>query len=592
MEDNKTRGFTKTLLATAILSLTAPVQAGEKEELLKLRNTTTNLINLLVKQGVLSKENAEQMIKQAEADAEAQVQTAAKAETVEEDVVRVPYVPEFVREQIRQQVRADLREDVVADVMQEAKTQQWGIPDALPEWTRRFKLSGDMRLRYEHDHFASTNFNNRYVNVQSVPLEQRILNFQAINEKGGVIQAEADGLRNVNEDRDRFRARLRLSLDAQITQGLNAGIRLASGNMRNPLSTNQTMGNTGQKYQFNIDRAFLRYNGLDSDGYNWLTLQGGRFANPFVYTDLVWDRDLSFEGFSSTMRYNLAGSDSLYDQEDQSKTLFLTVGAFPLEEFQLSSKDKWLLGGQIGTAMEFNNQDSLSVAVAYYKYLNTKARPRAGLDDASNIGSLCSYPINDDSDASVPLFLQQGNSMAAVCNESFIGAGGVSGLGVPSPGKFGLASDYEILNITASYDMARFAPIHVKLTADYAKNFGFNKQDILDRVGNGLIYNNPNLEDRTDAWQVRLDLGWPTTLLPGRWNAFVAYKYIESDAVLDAFTDSNFHLGGTNAKGWVLGANYGLLENAWMSARWLSTDQIDGPNVGIDVLLIDFNTKF
>ncbi len=587
MEHKKTRGFTKTLLATAILSLTVPVQAGEKEELLKLRNTTTNLINLLVKQGVLSKENAEQMIKQAEADAEAQVQLAAKEETVEEDVVRVPYVPEFVREQIRQQVRADLREDVVGDVLQEAKTQQWGIPDALPEWTRRFKLSGDMRLRYEHDHFASTNFRNGFSDVASLPLRDRILNFQTINEQGGVQKAGGDSLRNVNEDRDRFRARLRLGLDAKITQGLDAGIRLTSGNIRNPLSTNQTLGNTGQRYEFNIDRAFLRYNALDSDGYNWLTLQGGRFANPFVFTDLVWDRDLSFEGFASTLRYNMAGSDSLYDQEDQSKTLFLTLGAFPLQEFQLSTKDKWLVGGQIGTEMEFDNQDSVSLAVAFYKYLNTKARPRSGLDNPIDQRTLCSTPINEDSDASVPQFLQQGNSMAAICNEDLIGVGGLG-----TPGKFGLASSYEILNITASYDMAMFAPIHVKLTADYAKNFGFDKQDILDRVGNGFIYNNPNLEDRTDAWQVRLDLGWPTTLLPGRWNTYVAYKYIESDAVLDAFTDSNFHLGGTNAKGWLIGANYGVLENAWMSARWLSSDQIDGPNVGIDVLLIDFNTKF
>ncbi len=572
----KFKSFGKSVLAVALMSLTTATQAGEKEELLKLRNTTTNLINLLVKQGVLSQENADQMIKQAEQDAEAQVKTATTEEKVDPDVVRVPYVPEFVREQIREQVRADLREDVVADVMQEAKNKQWGIPDALPEWTRRFKLSGDMRLRYENDHFAATNLENSLLLANS----ERVNDFLAINQKGGgILDSGIDGLENINQDRDRFRARLRLGLDAKITEGLNAGIRLASGNMRNPLSTNQTMGNTGQKYEFVIDRAFLRYNDFDSDGYNWMTLQGGRIANPYVFTDLVWDRDLSFEGFASTFRYNLAGSGSLYDQEDQSKSLFMTLGAFPLQEFELSTKDKWLLGGQIGTELEFNNQDKLSLAVAYYKYLNTEARPRK----LGNPSQLCSTP-DADSDASVPEFLQKGNSMTPIC---YAGA-----LNTANPEKFGLASEYEILNINASYDFAMFAPIHLKLTADYAKNYGFDKEEIQRRIGEGTIYNNPDLEDRTDAWQVRLDLGWPTTLLPGRWNAHVAYKYIESDAVLDAFTDSNFHLGGTNAKGWLIGANYGVMENAWMSARWLSTDQIDGPNVGIDVLLIDFNTQF
>ena len=32
------------------------------------------------------------------------------------------------------------------------------------------------------------------------------------------------------------------------------------------------------------------------------------------------------------------------------------------------------------------------------------------------------------------------------------------------------------------------------------------------------------------------------------WNVSLAYKYVESDAVLDALNDPDFHLGGTNAR--------------------------------------------
>jgi hypothetical protein len=62
--------------------------------------------------------------------------------------------------------------------------------------------------------------------------------------------------------------------------------------------------------------------------------------------------------------------------------------------------------------------------------------------------------------------------------------------------------------------------------------------------------------------------------------------------VLDAFTDSDFHLGGTNAKGWILGGKYGLLENTYISARYLSADEIEGPPLGIDVLQLDLVSEF
>ena len=63
----------KQLMALVLSGLIGVAHAGEKEELLKLRNTTTNLIKQLVKQGVLTDKMADEMIKQAEADADKQV---------------------------------------------------------------------------------------------------------------------------------------------------------------------------------------------------------------------------------------------------------------------------------------------------------------------------------------------------------------------------------------------------------------------------------------------------------------------------------------------------------------------------------------
>ncbi len=562
------------LVALALFGLIGVARAGEKEELLKLRNTTTNLIKQLVKQGVISEQTADDMIKQAEAEAGQQVAEAKAAgkqgasPAAADDEVVVAYVPDFVKDDIRQQVRNELREEVVSDVMQKAKTEQWGLPNALPEWTRRFKLSGDIRLRSQNNFMAPDNVANYY------------LDHQTINEAGGVTDAGVDALLNTTEDRHQFRQRVRLGVDVNIAEGMNAGVRLATGNQRDPVSTNQTLGNTGTRYEFTLDRAYLKYDAVDDRKFKWLTLSGGRIKNPW-YTgggefsggsELVWDTDLSFEGFAGTLRQRLGGSDSLMEATDQSRSLFLTAGVFPLQENAFSS-DKWLLGGQAGVDWGFDNQDSLKMGVAYFDYVNIEA------DQNTSVSGTCDTNTREN-DASRPEFMQGGNTLATICREG----------SVTDPGDFaqmvGLAGDYNILNINASYDMAAFAPYHVRLSGDYAKNLGFD-QAAVSRKLNGF-----KVDEETYAWQIRADFGWPKAEVAGHWNVFAAYKYVGRDAVLDAFSDSDFHLGGTNAKGWFIGANYGLMKNIWLTGRWLSADIITGPAYGVDVLQVDINTQF
>ena len=94
------------------------------------------------------------------------------------------------------------------------------------------------------------------------------------------------------------------------------------------------------------------------------------------------------------------------------------------------------------------------------------------------------------------------------------------------------------------------------MSADYAKNIGFNLNDIQAQyktiygAGSPFV---PLSSASSTGWQVRADLGWPKVDVKGNWSVFTMYKYLGSDAVLDAFTDSDFHLGGTNVKGWVIG---------------------------------------
>jgi hypothetical protein len=45
-------------------------------------------------------------------------------------------------------------------------------------------------------------------------------------------------------------------------------------------------------------------------------------------------------------------------------------------------------------------------------------------------------------------------------------------------------------------------------------------------------------------------------------------------------------------KGWFAGATYGFAKNTALSVRWLSADEIAGPPLSVDHLMLDLTTRF
>jgi hypothetical protein len=554
------------LLAQAVGVATA--QADEREDLQALRNTTLNLIDALVERGVLDRAGADALIKSAQQKAVADVQTQA-AGAVKPDAtaggkgktLHIAYIPESVREDLRADVKASLRDDVVTEVKEQARQERWGVPAALPEWIDRFSFNGELRLRAQGDQYGSDNQPDSY------------LDWPAINDAGGLTKAGDKLFLNTTDSRSRIRERLALGIDARVAEGLKAGIRLTTSNDKSPTSTNQTLGQSGQSYDIVLDRAFLRYDYVDLRGYDWLTFWGGRAENPWFSTDNLFDTDLSFEGFATTLRYGFAkpdaygastaGSSAATWGFTQSRSLYLTLGGFPLQEFASTPHDKWLLGAQTGVDWGFADGSRLKFGAAFYDYVNTRAEP-------NEFGSR-------DNDYSAPEYFTKGNSVVRISND--VGEKG------SDPRLVGLAADFNIVDLTLAYDFALLDPTHVIFTADYSRNVGYDRAEILRRTGDDIA-------ERNKAYQLRLDVGYPKTRRLNEWNVFLNYKYLERDSVLDAYTDSDFHLGGTDTKGWSIGGNYGIANNTWLTAKWTSTEAIDGPPLGIDSLLLDLNARF
>jgi hypothetical protein len=93
---------------------------------------------------------------------------------------------------------------------------------------------------------------------------------------------------------------------------------------------------------------------------------------------------------------------------------------------------------------------------------------------------------------------------------------------------------------------------------------------------------------------VRLELGRPKLEQFGQWNINLTYRYVESDAVVDGFTDADFGgpLVGTNLKGYIIAADFALSPRVWTSLQWMSADVIAGPTYRNDLIQLDINAKF
>jgi hypothetical protein len=525
-------------LSLALAPVVACLAADERQSMEELRNTVINLLQALVEQGVITREKAEQMVKSAQDKAAVSASAAAKAD---EGAVRVPYVPQIVKDEIAKQVAEQVKPGVVADVVQEAKTEKWGVPGALADWLTRTRISGTVTLREEDILFDKNNVQNTY------------LNFFNVNNAGGISKAGLNAFLNVSEDRARFRGRARFAVDSDITDSITAGMRITTGNTSDLVSETQTLDGTSP-YQFGLDELYIRLDERNAQRFPWLSVVGGRFLNPWgTPTDLIFHKDLTFEGMAMTGRLGFG------DGSAEQSHLFVTVGAHPLQEVALSGQDKWLAGAQLGANLRWGDGQHLRFAGAFYDYLNITGR----LNPPSS--TIYNY--------TAPNYLRQGNTLYQISNSPDT-----------TVNLFGLAAKYRLANVNATYEWA-LGPYSLGITADAVRNLGYNTADVSSRLGSYVA-------PRTKGYQTEVSFGTPTVLVAGAWRGVIGYRYLQRDAVLDAYTDSDFHFGGTDARGYYIVGDYGLANRVWMRLRYLSSNAIDGPTLGIDTLQIDLNTRF
>lgn len=563
------------LAVASILSLSSSLaHADERADLEQLRATTMSLMQALIDAGLLSKDKADEIVRQARAktapsaaaqpqaaEASADKAAAAKDEQPKSKVVRIPYVPESVK--------AEMREQIKQEVLAQAHEERWGDPGALPAWLRSISVEADLRVRYQHDLFGRSN--NPVDDVQGGFPSQT---------SSGLPLAWAPDVANTQTDRDRTNIRARLAVKSHLSDEFSAGLRLTTGNGNGPVSVSQTQGNYFNKYATFFDQAYLRYN---HEGQAMAV--AGRFGNPFYGTDLTWPDDLNFDGVA------LSGKSAI----GTGHSVFATVGAFPLQEFETSRGDKWLYGAQIGTSLNIAPNVQFRAGLAMYDFHGVE-----GMSD-TNPGAANStlYQRPNLSTEYPTAVRQKGNTLMRINN----GPDDITNT-TPKPSVWGLASKFRPVNLSADVTFLQFFPVTIKASLDFIKNIGFDEGDIHARAGN--VLNGYTIANQTKAVQAKVAVGVDRIDRAGQWQSFLSYRRFERDAWMDAFTDTTWHLGGTNYQGWSIGGHFGIAPRTSIGARWTSTRNLhDGTPYGvdqtpgfsdarlkIDVLQIELNTRF
>lgn len=209
-------------------------------------------------------------------------------------------------------------------------------------------------------------------------LEDRLKDFGPFSFSGDIRLRDEPffgGPSNQSLDQNRERFRLRFNVNAKLNDDFSGGFSLASGDINDPTTTNQTLANFYTRKTIAIDKAYVQYNPHE---FSELTLIGGKFAYPWYNTELTWDKDLNPDGAAETLVFNtdtpvlkkiaLVGFELPFAQvaktaspDNQSAATSIVYGGQLQATFQLAP---WLRFGAFTGYYDYHDADAIALALA------------------------------------------------------------------------------------------------------------------------------------------------------------------------------------------------------------------------------------
>jgi hypothetical protein len=369
------------------------------------------------------------------------------------------------------------------------------------EWYDRLSMGGDLRLRAEH-----INWEDKFD----------------------------------DDIRDRFRYRFRLGMTAVLSEAVELGFQIRSGNPDNPQSDNQSFDGGFSKKEIALSEAFVDWQPRESFG-----LRAGKFSPKKLWhvSDLQWDDDVIVEGVMGSLRFG--GS-------DDSEAYVASAYQFILEESS-DSDDAYLLGGQLRRNFALNDKNRLTAGFGYDSF--TRPDKVVGLTLG---GELDTEPEG------------------VVTN--LIGPDGM------------LVSDFRVFSAFAQWKNKtnRRWPLSVSLF--YYKNLGAERTvgAITDEGGNVLVAGLRS-DENDKGYYARVQLG--DYKKPGQVAIRLTKYKSEPDAIFYAWVQSDTRRG-SNVDGERVDVRIGMPMNAHVNVTFYNTDWEKGTDTTMRLWQFDYILEF
>jgi hypothetical protein len=384
---------------------------------------------------------------------------------------------------ITDQEAEDLRYDI-------AREQKIVSPTAS---TAQLRLSGDLRARYQYDNDIPETANHI--------------------------------ITDTNNHRERWRYRLRATLEANLNENWRAGIRLETANGND--STNQNFGSFFDKTNdsLNVGLVYLQYTALDALGADEIDFRLGKHAHPFLFEGVngfVWDTDINPEGFSEQFTWGALGS-------TPGARWVARAGQYLVADNvnRSGDNDQMMFVGQLEYRNEFELGRGLRIAPTVLGTTN------------GVLGTVAAQTGTVLPDGTGPA---AGSSVETNLSDLFV---------VMVPAEY--------------YFTARGQPVAV---------YGTIGMNLEGDERSRRIYGDPTVDEFDKFFNVGVRYGQNRNKGNSQWVA--EFRYVESGAYTGNLLDSDFHAGTTNGFGPIISYSRNFTENLVGTITWFHTKNIDG----------------
>jgi polyhydroxyalkanoate synthesis regulator phasin len=265
-----------------------------------------------------------------------------------------------------------------------------------------------------------------------------------------------------------------------------------------PRSTNATWDSSFDTLDLMLDYAYAEYKPT-----TWASVIGGKWKRKaYIYepSDLLWDGDINPEGGAVMINHELTPDIGF----------FAGGGALVLDESSSDTSDPWMWYIQPGITWDMTDDISMKFAAAYYDFENVKG---AVLDHSEHTNTVEDTGFANRNRANMPLIY-----------------------------------DYNCINLSTE--------------------IGFNEP--LGGFGGYIPYtglfgewvHNTDVSEAENGYILGCKLGDKKVADKGQWQLKYSYRWLGTDAWIDALPDSDVWDGyGTNLRAHEIALEYGIAKN-------------------------------